>query len=88
MLPSQAVGIDLGTTYSSIAHLDDQGDPVRIASCEGELSTPSVLLVTHHDNIVALTRVVTREGEIVVVKPRGGGRFEIVGRIPPDALVE
>ena len=52
------------------------------------IATPSVLLVTHHDNIVALTRVVMREGEIVVVKPRGGGQFDIVGRIAPGALSE
>jgi len=52
------------------------------------ISTPSVLLVTHHDNIVALTRIVTREGEIVVVKPRGGGKFEVAGRIGPDFLRE
>ncbi len=50
--------------------------------------TPAVLLVTHHDNIVALTRIVIRGGEIVVVKPQGGGKFEIVGRILPDALIE
>jgi phosphohistidine phosphatase SixA len=52
------------------------------------IASPSVLLVTHHDNIVALTRIVTREGEIVVVKPQGRDRFDIVGRIPPEALVE
>lgn len=52
------------------------------------ITTPSVLLVTHHDNIVALTRLITREGEIVVVKPLGRGKFDIVGRILPDALVE
>jgi phosphohistidine phosphatase SixA len=52
------------------------------------ITTPSVLLVTHHDNIAALTRIVTREAEIVVVKPMGAGKFDIVGRIPPDALVE
>jgi phosphohistidine phosphatase SixA len=52
------------------------------------ITTPSVLLVTHHDNIVSLTRIVTREGEIVVVKPQGGDNFEIVGRIPPETLVE
>jgi len=52
------------------------------------ITTPSVLLVTHHDNIVALTRIVTREGEIVVVKPQGRGKFEIVGRIAPEALIE
>ncbi len=52
------------------------------------IPTPSVLLVTHHDNIAALTRIITREGEIVVVKPLGGGRFETVGRIRPDLLSE
>ncbi len=52
------------------------------------IATPSVLLVTHHDNIVALTRVIVREGEIVVVKPLGAGKFDIVGRIAPDSLVE
>lgn len=52
------------------------------------IATPSVLLVTHHDNIAALTRVMTREGEIVVVKPLGGGKFDVIGRIPPGALAE
>jgi phosphohistidine phosphatase SixA len=52
------------------------------------ITTPSVLLVTHHDNIAALARVVLREGEIVVVRPLGAGKFDIVGRIAPDALVE
>jgi len=52
------------------------------------IRTPSVLLITHHDNIAALTRIVTRESEIVVVKPAGGGKFEIVGRISPDAFQE
>lgn len=52
------------------------------------IATPSVLLVTHHDNVAALTRLVLREGEILVVRPLGGGRFDIVGRIAPDALVE
>lgn len=61
----------------------------HLAALVGQpITTPSVLLVTHHDNIVALTRIITREGEIVVVKPAGGGKFEVVGRIPPEALVE
>ena len=40
----QAVGIDLGTTYSSIAYLNEQGEPVTLPNQEGELSTPSVVL--------------------------------------------
>ncbi|MDZ4821251.1 MAG: Hsp70 family protein [Planctomycetota bacterium] len=40
----QAVGIDLGTTYSVIAHLDDTGRPVSIVNAEGDLTTPSTVL--------------------------------------------
>jgi molecular chaperone DnaK len=37
------VGIDLGTTYSSIAYVDDTGRPTIIPNRDGENSTPSVL---------------------------------------------
>ena len=50
------------------------------------IATPSVLLVTHHDNILSLTRITTREGDIVVVKPRGRSDFTVIGRIPAEAL--
>jgi molecular chaperone DnaK len=40
----QAVGIDLGTTYSVISHLNEAGEPVTIPNQEGELATPSVVL--------------------------------------------
>ena len=39
-----AVGIDLGTTFSVVAHLDSQGRPWTISSREGDLTTPSVVL--------------------------------------------
>lgn len=38
-----AIGIDLGTTYSAIAHVND-GEPELIPNREGERVTPSVLL--------------------------------------------
>ncbi|HUQ68167.1 MAG TPA: Hsp70 family protein [Planctomycetaceae bacterium] len=44
MLPTHAVGIDLGTTYSCIAYLNEHGEPVTIANHDGELSTPSVVM--------------------------------------------
>ena len=40
MLKTHAVGIDLGTTYSCIAYLNEHGEPVTLANQEGELSTP------------------------------------------------
>ncbi len=43
-LKSHAVGIDLGTTYSFLAYLNERGEPVTLANLDGELSTPSVVL--------------------------------------------
>jgi molecular chaperone DnaK len=46
MLPScaPAVGIDLGTTFSLVAHLDSAGRAWTIPNAEGDLLTPSVVL--------------------------------------------
>ena len=52
MLASHAVGIDLGTTYSCIAHLNEHGEPISIPNKDGELSTPSVVLFDGDDIIV------------------------------------
>lgn len=49
---SHAVGIDLGTTYSCIAWLNEHGQPVTIANQEGELATPSVVFLDGNDVIV------------------------------------
>ncbi len=39
-----AIGIDLGTTFSAIAHVDSAGRPWTIPNAEGDLLTPSVVL--------------------------------------------
>ncbi len=36
-------GIDLGTTYSCIAYMDEFGKPVVLKNAEGDLTTPSVV---------------------------------------------
>lgn len=36
-------GIDLGTTYSCIAYIDENNKPVVVKNSEGELTTPSVV---------------------------------------------
>lgn len=36
-------GIDLGTTYSCIAYIDESGKPVVLKNAEGNLTTPSVV---------------------------------------------
>jgi molecular chaperone DnaK (HSP70) len=45
-------GIDLGTTHSCIAHIDDAGKPVVIKSALGEDTTPSVVYFESPQNVV------------------------------------
>ncbi|MBI3865784.1 MAG: Hsp70 family protein [Planctomycetia bacterium] len=52
MPTTHAVGIDLGTTYSCIAYLNEQGEPVSIPNQEGEISTPSVVMFDKNDVVV------------------------------------
>jgi hypothetical protein len=40
-----------------------------------------LVLVTHQTNILALTGVGARSGELVVLRPLGAGRFTVLGRI-------
>jgi molecular chaperone DnaK len=42
---AKVVGIDLGTTYSAIATLDDRGQPVTLPNRDGEMLTPSAVLL-------------------------------------------
>jgi len=45
-------GIDLGTTYSSIAHVDEHGKAVLIPNAESSTSTPSVVFFDGDEIIV------------------------------------
>lgn len=42
--PPLAVGIDLGTTYSAIAHINHHGQPASIPNSNGDVLTSSVVL--------------------------------------------
>lgn len=44
-LEGRTVGIDLGTTYSAIAYLDDDGNPTVANNADGRPITPSVVLL-------------------------------------------
>jgi molecular chaperone DnaK (HSP70) len=56
-------GIDLGTTYTCIAYVDDaSGRPIVTPNIEGELTTPSVVLFENEE-----TRVVGREAKNAAV---------------------
>jgi molecular chaperone DnaK len=46
------VGIDLGTTYSAIAALDERGRPFTVPNRDGEMLTPSAVLFAGDDVVV------------------------------------
>jgi molecular chaperone DnaK len=46
------VGIDLGTTFSAIATLDDQGQAITLPNRDGEMLTPSAVLIGDGEAVV------------------------------------
>jgi molecular chaperone DnaK len=44
-MAGKLVGIDLGTTFSAIATLDDRGQPITLPNRDGEMLTPSAVLI-------------------------------------------
>jgi len=67
-MDTPTVGIDLGTTYSAIAYVDEQGRPRAIPNPEGKNATPSVVLIDGGRiavGEVALNEWVTNEAHVV-----------------------
>jgi len=66
---AHAVGIDLGTTYSCLAYLNEHGEPVTLANQEGELATPSVVFFDEDHQVVvgteALRNAIVRPDRVV-----------------------
>ena len=46
------IGIDLGTTFSCMAYIRDDGQPEVIPNCTGERITPSAILFDEDETIV------------------------------------
>src|SRR5947207_13738893 len=51
----KAIGVDLGTTFSAVAHIDAYGKPQIIPNTESERITPSVILFDGSNVIVGTT---------------------------------
>ena len=51
----KVVGIDLGTTFSAIAHVNDHGQPEIIPNAESDRITPSVILF--EDDLVTVGKI-------------------------------
>lgn len=50
--PGKLVGIDLGTTFCAIATLDERGQAVTLPNLDGEMLTPSAVLIDEPNVIV------------------------------------
>ncbi|MBM4004775.1 MAG: Hsp70 family protein [Planctomycetes bacterium] len=89
-----AIGIDLGTTFSVIARLDDLGRPETITNAEGDKITPSVVLFEGTNIVVgkeAVKAIATDAGSVAECAKRQLGQrvFDklLGGRhYPPEAL--
>lgn len=46
------LGIDLGTTYSCVAYIDEFGKPVVLSNADGDDTTPSVVLFDSTESII------------------------------------
>jgi len=89
-----SVGIDLGTTYSAVAYLDEFGRPVTLVNAEGDLVTPSVVLFEPDHVVVGkeALKAIATESELVaqcVKRDLGERTFHktLQGRrYPPEAI--
>jgi len=89
-----AIGIDLGTTFSVIAHVNDVGRPETIPNAEGDLLTPSVILFDEDEVIVGREAAKAKATELEKIadcpKRQIGNQVydKVFGdrRYPPEAL--
>ena len=52
LLEGQTVGIDLGTTFSTIAQIDDEGMPTCLENADEKVITPSVVLLDDDGKVI------------------------------------
>lgn len=65
----KTLGIDLGTTYSCVAYVDEFEKPVVLKNIDGDLTTPSVAFMESEDNIIVGTeakRSLETDSDLVV----------------------
>jgi len=78
------VGIDLGTTFSAISHLDDLGRPHTLPNREGDILTPSAVYLAGSDAIVgqpALDLALEQPQNVALLVKRSMGRSEFARQV-------
>lgn len=67
---------------------DREGRPERIEFLKNQLSSPTVgegnrIIISHRSNIQSVASSSLAEGEAVLIKPLGGGEFEVLETLMP-----
>lgn len=83
----RAIGIDLGTTYSVIAHLDDSGRPRPLLDDSGDTLTPSAVFIDDGEVVVRredgdlkpLVKLTGHEGNVKCLAWRSDGKQLVSG---------
>src|SRR5688572_20517363 len=92
--PIPAVGIDLGTTFSVVAILDDANRPQTLINAEGDKITPSAVFFEGTDTIVgkeAIKAIATDAAQVAECAKRDLG-FRVYHKVlggrqyPPEAI--
>src|SRR5262245_63181982 len=50
--PGRLIGIDLGTTFCAVATLDERGQAITLPNLDGEMLTPSAVMIENGTAIV------------------------------------
>ncbi len=86
------LGIDLGTTFSAAAYVDEQGRPKIIRNAEGEKTTPSIVLIEDSQiqvGAVAMNQVIAKRDNVIRWIKRSMGdldyRFQGLGPVEISA---
>lgn len=87
-MTNRVYGIDLGTTYSCIAYVDEHGKPVVVPNAEGQATTPSVVYFESPDNVAVGNTakeyaVIHKDRVVSTIKRRMGHanfQFEVDGK--------
>src|SRR5262245_11103568 len=73
---ARVVGIDLGTTFSAVAALDERGRPTTLPNRDGEMLTPSAVLIDGGEAVVgqaALDVALERPDDVATLVKRRMG---------------
>ncbi len=88
------IGIDLGTTFSAAAYVDEQGRPKIIRNAEGEKTTPSIVLIEDSQiqvGALAMNQAIAKRDNVIRWIKRSMGdldyRFQNMGPVEISAEI-